>query len=182
MVFMRLIAVTLVIFAVHTVSAQDRAAFQREFKKLAAAQLEGNETEGRRIAGVLKKLLGEKAGIPESLDQFRTTPGEAEPLKRSEIPKAFDNYLREIKRRKWWRIGEDPTKTDYKPRQAASVIVGCLAAARSECNNKDELLAVAKDAGDYLFWTQQQGGKGLFPFPAREGGKGKVFQIPDRFL
>ena len=43
-------------------------------------------------------------------------------------------------------------------------------------------MTIAKDAGDYLIWTQRQGGNGVFPFPARQGGEGRVFQIADRFL
>ncbi len=159
-----------------------RATFDKLVVELATAQKDGHEEAVQRIAEKAKKLLAEDAGVPEAPDRFRAVPPTVEPLSQDELPKAFGHYLREIKRRKWWRIGEDPTKSDHKPREAASVIVGCCSAYRAGCNNKDELLRIAKNAGDYLIWAQQQGGAGVFPFPARQGGSGRVFQIADRFL
>ena len=114
------------------------------------AQRDGDEKLVNRLADDAKQLLGDDAGVPETPDQYREAPPTVSRLSNEELAKSFDHYLREIKRRKWWHIGEDPMKSDHKPREVASVIIGCCSAYRANCNNKGELLRIAKEAGDYL--------------------------------
>ncbi len=135
-----------------------------------------------RLVKEAKRSLGDKAGRPEVPDEFMPVPTEVKKPGPDELRRGFDPILRKMRRGMPWEIGEDPGKVNHKLRTPASVLTGCLAASEAGCDGADELLKLARECGDYLLWTQEQAGAGLFPFPARRGGEGKVFQIADRAL
>lgn len=149
---------------------------------IAAAQQQGDEAAVRHAAADGVRLLGDHAGVPEVPDEVVSVPSDARPVEPSEIAAAFEPYLKEIRARRRWRIGENPPDNEHKPREVASVLSGCLAARRAGCRPASDLLALACEASDYLRWTQTEGGTGVFPFPARRKGGGKVFDIAARAL
>jgi hypothetical protein len=159
-----------------------KAAFDRLREKLAAAQREENEPEILRIAAEGRTLLGQQAGVPEVADEFRPAPSDVAKLTPDEARNAFEPYVKLIHQRRWWRIGQDPAQTKHLPREAASVITGCVAACRAHLAGSDAALALAQDAADYLIWAQQQAARGLIPFPAVRGGQGRPLEVSERFL
>lgn len=162
------------------------AATQEKLKgcieSLAAAQKAEDEPEVKRLANRWAELLGDQAGLPEEPDEFRPIPESARPLSREEIATAFDPFIDQIKAQKWWKVGLDPTKTSHPLRELAAVIEGCLAARAVNEPRSAELLAIARDAGDFLVWAQEQAGTGVIPFPAVRNGKGRAFETSERFL
>ena len=151
-------------------------------QQLAEAQQQGNEKAVLRLWSQAKSLLGDQAGVPELPDEFRPVPKTVEPLALDECRKGAALYLRQIQGKKWWKIGLDPTKTEHLPREVANVIVGGLAINRAALGDQQQWSTVAKEAGDYLLWTQQQGGAGVFPFPHYLGGRGKAFESATRMF
>lgn len=164
------------------VDRQGKDQFQRLQIELAQAQRQGDEAQVEKIAAQAKRLLGDSAGVPETPDEFRAVPQQVKRLSADEIPAAFAPYLRWIEERRWWKVGLDPRQTPQLPREVAAVASGCLAARRAGASDGDRLLAMAKQAGDYLIWTQEQAGTGGIPFPAVHGGKGRALEVADRFL
>ncbi len=164
--------------------AQDarRQQFGQLKQQLAEAQRQGDEKAVLRLWSQAKSLLGDQAGVPEVPDECRPVPKTVEPLTLDECRKCAALYLREIQRKKWWKIGLDPRKTEHLPREVANVIVGAVAINRAALGDQQQWSAVAKDAGDYLLWTQQQGGAGVFPFPHYTGGRGKAFESATRLF
>ncbi|HEX8915099.1 MAG TPA: hypothetical protein VF796_22295 [Humisphaera sp.] len=143
----------------------------------------GDETAVRVLADAAKRGLGDAAGLPEVPDEFRPAPpGEAPKLTPADARVAFDPYVPFLENRKWWKVGLDPTKTDKLPREVASVVTGCLAARAAGSPQGEKLLAMAKEAGGYLLWTQERGGRGVFPFPAYLGGGNRALDVGARFL
>ena len=172
------------------VLAQDSPKFdkssQEELRRiamdLAAAQKAENEGEVIRLADMAIKVLGDQAGIPEIADQFRKVPKNAKPLSPQELRMAFDPYINFIESQKWWKVGLDPTNTNHLPRELATIIEGCLSARSVNEANAERLLKIAKDAGDYLIWSQEQAETGVIPFPAVRNGKGRPFEVAERFM
>ncbi len=150
--------------------------------ELAAAQNAEDESEVKRLMTQAFELLGDQAGIPEIADRFREIPKNAKPLTAREIPTAFDPYIDFIEKQNWWKVGLDPAKTNHLPRELATIIDGCLAARSVNEANAERLLKIAKDAGDFLVWSQDQAGTGVFPFPAVRNGKGRPFEVAERFM
>lgn len=64
-------------------------------------------------------------------------------------------------------------------REVASVIEGCLAARKVSNANSGRLVSIARDAGDFLIWAQEQAGTGLLPFPAVRNGTGRAFEAAE---
>jgi hypothetical protein len=151
-------------------------------RQIGRAQLRSDEAAVVALANQAKAVLGPQAGLPGKPDRFREVPTDVEGLKNADVISAFEPYLREIARKKWWRIGDDPTESDHPLRDLASVVEGCTLAARAGCSDKDALLAIARDGGNYLVWAQEQAGSGVFPFPARRGGNARAFVVAERFL
>lgn len=48
--------------------------------------------------------------------------------------------------------------------------------------NAERLLKIAKEAGDFLVWSQNQAGTGVVPFPAVRNGRGRPFEVAERFM
>jgi 23S rRNA A1618 N6-methylase RlmF len=150
--------------------------------EMSAAMKTEDESDVRRVVQQFNQLLGSQAGLPESPDEYRPVPETARPLTVNELTIAFDDYIPYIERRKWWQTGLDPSKTNHSLREVASVIEGCLAARQISAANSEKLLAIAKDAGDFLVWTQDQAGTGILPFPAVRNGKGRPFEVAEAFF
>jgi hypothetical protein len=151
-------------------------------QRLVQAMQNKDEAAVRKLAAESAVLLGELAGVPEVADEYRPAPEDVASLSKTEATAGFDKILRFVQKNKWWKIGLDPTKTEHLPREVATCMKGCLAGCRANSPNRDALLNEAMEAGDYLLWTQQQGGTGVIPFPAFRGGRNPAFQAADRFL
>lgn len=140
-----------------------------------------DEAEVRRQFQQAIELMGDQAGLPESPDEYRAVPEDARPLTENELPTAFDLYIPYIERQRWWRIGLDPSRTNHSLREVATVIEGCVAARQVSEAKSEKLLAIAKEAGDFLLWAQDQAGTGVLPFPAIRNGKGRPFEAAEAF-
>lgn len=142
---------------------------------IAKAQQAKNLSEVKRLTNIYIKLLGHQAGIPESPVRFRRLIV----LQKAKLPKidiatAFDAYVREIEKRAWWSSHPNPTAENQgETRDVASAISGLLAARRAGASHSNHLLQMAKDAGDYLLWSQEQAGKRLYPYPVMGGKSGR---------
>ncbi|NOS69646.1 MAG: hypothetical protein HOP33_06925 [Verrucomicrobia bacterium] len=156
-------------FTIHT-----RAAEKSFADELAAVRL--------RVADA-KAKLGGKAGVPEIPDKFDSIPKDADWLTPDEARQCFSRLQREIERKRWWKIGLDPTKLDHALREPASVVSGCAHVVRAGLPDTQKTLAQANDAGDFLVWAQEQAKTGVFPFPAFRGEtKDKAFVAAKRYF
>ena len=131
--------------------------------------------------------FGRQQGIPEVVDQYTQIPFAAAPLTKAESLISIGKVATQIERRRWWRVGLDPTQLSRPLRDPASAMMGLLAfsrverelAATSVANEKggkhtaaspeQTYLNAAREAGDFLLWAQSQAGSGVFPFPAFRG-------------
>jgi hypothetical protein len=151
-------------------------------RRIGEAQRESDEHAVLALAEEAKKLLGTHAGVPDKPARIRSVPQNVPSITSREITIGFSPYAREISRHKWWGIGDDPTRLERPLRDIASVVTGCAFATSAGCNDSEAILAAAKSGADYLLWAQDQGGKGLFPFPARRGGSERAFVVAERFI
>jgi hypothetical protein len=142
----------------------------------------GDVEKIREAAAAGAEALGDAAGLPEVPDEYQAAPADVPPLTARETAAGFQRLLEFVRHKKWWRIGLDPTKTEHLPREAAACIVALTAGVRAGAADQDAMLAEAREAADYLLWTQEQSGRGLFPFPYFRGGGNKAFQAADRFI
>jgi hypothetical protein len=165
-----------------SLAAQDARSrqFTQSRAQLAEALRRGDEQAVLKISGGMKSALGQQAGVPETPDEFRPARATARPLTRDECRDGAALYLREIQRKKWWAIGLDPTRSEHLPREAANVIVCGTSIVAAGLDQGQQWLALARDVGDYLLWTQRQGGAGVFPFPHYVGGRGRAFESATR--
>jgi hypothetical protein len=186
----RWVSIVLFVLAAGRAAAQDvarpdgptREALRGLVPELARAMVAGDEAEVRRLAGRARDALGDQAGLPEVADPAGAVPEGATPLRPEELAGAFGPYLDRLERGRWWRIGLDPTRTPHLARELASVIAGCLAARRVPGTDGDRALALARSAGDFLVWAQDQAGAGVIPFPAVRDGTGRPFEAAEAFL
>ncbi len=146
------------------------------YREILEAQQGDRLAEVESLAAEMIAALGSSAGLPESPDRTVQAPAAGAPLVRDEIDRALGSIRARIETDLWWWIGLDASGLDHKPREVASSIVGLLAAVRCGAADPERCLALARDAGDWLVWAQQQGGKGVFPFPACRTCSGKVFE------
>jgi hypothetical protein len=151
-------------------------------RRIGEAQRKSDKQAVIALSDEAKKVLGTRAGTPDKAARLRSVPQNVPGITDREITIGFSPYAREISHHKWWRIGDDPTRSERPLRDIASMVTGCAFAARAGCSNSDALLTTAKSGADYLLWAQDQGGKGLFPFPARRGGTERAFIVSDRFI
>ncbi len=128
-----------------------------------------------------REALGPWVGVPEDV-RVEILPMNLPLISPDQVPSGFDLWWEAVTNDIWWSIGDDPSKARGKPRAIGSVIVGCVAAVEAGCVPRERLLDLARNGADYLLWAQSQADAGLIPFPAREGGSGKVFQIADRAI
>lgn len=160
----------------------DRETKRRLHAALREAQQRKDEAAIAAAVAEMRAKAGAALGEPEESVVFERPPEGATALTPATIPQAFASVLRRIERMKFWNIGLDPAKLSQFPRGVGSVIIGTLAARRAGCDQPERLLLVAREAGDFLVWTQEQGGRGVFPMPARRNGEGKVWGIVERAL
>lgn len=160
----------------------DRETKRRLHMALSEAQQRKDEAAITAVVAEMRATAGASLGEPEEPVVFERPPEGAVALTPATIPQGFAPVLRRIERMKFWNIGLDPAKLSQFPRGVGSVIIGALAARRAGCEQPERLLMVAREAGDFLVWAQQQGGRGVFPMPARRNGEGKVWGIVERAL
>jgi hypothetical protein len=163
-------------------SSQTEAQTESIINALRAAQQREDLPAVLSLAQRAKLALGNEAGEPNRPENFRPIPALAKPLSQNEITVAFEPYLQHIVQNKWWRIGDDPRHLVRPLRDTASVVVGCVYAYRAKCAHSEQLMSLAKDAAEYLLWTQKQSNLGMFPFPANRDGKAESFAAAARFL
>ena len=155
---------------------------RRLYEAMRDAQVRKDEPAILRVVAEMRAAVGASLAEPEEPVKLERPPADAVGITRAALPGAFASMLAEIERIKFWRIGLDPAKLAQFPRNAGSVVIGTLAARRAGCAGPERLLATAREAGDFLVWAQEQGGTGVFPFPARRNGEGKVWQIAERAM
>lgn len=135
-----------------------------------------------QVVGEWRAVAGASLAEPEEPVKPERPAEEAKELTESMLSGAFAPMLARIERSKFWNIGLDPRELGQFPRGVGSVVIGTLAARRAGCAEPERLLKVAREAGDFLVWAQDQGGVGVFPMPARRNGEGKVWGIVERGL
>ena len=130
-----------------------------------------------------RKKMGDKAGVPEVADKFAPIPKNGRWLTPAEAQGAFAKMHGKLEDVRWWKIGLDPAKLEHALREPAAIASGCVRAYNAGLDGAPRSLAYAREAGDFLIWTQTQGGTGVFPFPAVRGvTRDKAFVAADRFL
>ena len=116
---------------------------------------------------------GDQAGLPTRQDEYQSVPENASAISPTQLPDAYELYLRQIHRVDWWN---SPQGTDsltpnlrssnyVRPRFLAYVVSGFVAAEEAGAGEREILLAIARSAADYLVESQQTANQGLFPFP-----------------
>lgn len=116
-----------------------------------------------------RAALGDRAGVPEKEERHQPIPRDVAPLTAAEARAAAAPALARLQARRWWRVGLDPTRLGQPLREPAEAIVGALALAQADPAIAADALRVAREAGDFLLWAQDQAGSGAFPFPASRG-------------
>ena len=144
------------------------------------------DEDAAAIHGVVAEInrhLGAAAGEPETPDVYVPIPMTATWLKADEASQGFEPAFRKLEQLRWWKIGLDPTTLGHPLREPAAVLSGNVAACRAKLDGADRSLAFAKEAADFLIWTQEQAGGGVFPFPASRGvSQAAPFLSAERFL
>lgn len=157
---------------------------------LAKAQLAKDLSQVEQLTTDYIEALGDQAGIPERPNDFiPVNLQNSEIITAPQAQSAFNPYIEIIQRKGWWlsraRAAEAPTEVKdpefYRPRFLASVVTGFLAARNAGAENPDQLLEIAQRTADYLLWSQEQAGRGLFPFP-NLNAKGIQHSSSERFL
>lgn len=131
-----------------------------------------------------RRLLGERAGIPEVKERFQPIPSAA-PLQAEEARSLAARALPRLETLRWWRVGMDPLQLGRPLREPAAVLVGALALGEAAGTDaaRRRALAVATDAGEFLLWAQAEAGGTLCPFPASRGvADSAPFKASARFL
>lgn len=131
-----------------------------------------------------RRLLGERAGIPEVKERFQPIPSAA-PLQAEEARRLAARSLPRLETLRWWRVGMDPLQLGRPLREPAAVLIGALALGEAAGTDaaRRRALAVATDAGEFLLWAQAEAGGTLCPFPASRGvADSAPFKASARFL
>jgi len=150
---------------------------------LAKALAAGDLGAVRAAVAAGRETLGPQAGEPEVPDRFRRVPLEATRFSREEAERGFTPYLATIESLRWWNTDADPATLPAPLRAPASVVLGGAAAARAGLENAPTSLAMARSAAEFLIWTQEQAGAGLYPFPAVRGpSDAPAMKVAIRFL
>lgn len=137
---------------------------------LAEAQKRGDEPGVWRHAEAWIAALGDRRGVPEEPDRFLEVAREVTPLSAEEVQRGFDLHLKDMRKRRWWEIGLDPTRVGRLPREVADVIQGCMAVDRGKLPCGEEAMQFSREAGDFIMWAQVRGGKGVVPLPMSRNG------------
>lgn len=151
-------------------------------EKIVRALTQRDEEQIKHLTQQIRATLGDKAGVPEVDDEFRSLAPRQTPWKPEETTQALEQIEGYIRRNRWWKVGLDPTQTNHALREVAMIIDGSLAVADLEPARRDHWLGIATEAGDFLISAQDQAELGLFPFPAVRNGKGKPFEVAEAFM
>lgn len=142
----------------------------RELRERLASALAHEHADAIDSAvAALNLQYGATAGVPEAPDEYLPIPRDSAWLTAVEAARGIEPLFAKLESLRWWRIGLDPTNLDHALREPAAVASGLAAAARACTLGAERSLALAKDAGDFLVWAQQQAATGVFPFPASRG-------------
>jgi hypothetical protein len=165
-------------------AASARTATTLELREQLAAALARQDAAAIDSAvAALNLQFGDKAGLPETPDDYQAIPRGGAWLTPAEAAPGFEPSFSKLERLRWWRIGLDPTTLGQPLREPAAVASGLLAAARARLNGAERSLALAKEAADFLVWAQQRAGSGVFPFPASRGvSRSPAFEAAERQL
>ncbi len=173
----------LTLFGIFFVLAQLPAANDSSSVALRSALLKKDLPAVRAAVADARKILGDKAGVPETPDKYSPVAKGGTWLTKDEVQNGFTAHFSELEKLRWWRIGLDPTKLTRPLRDPASVLSGNIAACRAKLNAADQSLAMARDSAEFLMWAQEQAGSGLFPFPAARGATNdKAMAVAKEFL
>lgn len=174
------VALTLVSLAVGR--SDDASGTEKIRRNMAGAQRNKNVQEVERLSREYTRLLGSKAGVPDSETKFVLIPSDATPLTPAEAKRAFTPMLERLEKESWWTQRPKPQDMPYPLRVVASVVEGCLAAHRAGCEHPARLLKVAREAADFLVWAQERGGHGCFPYPAMRGKDSRAGELAEQAL
>ena len=158
---------------------EDRVARERLASAMAREDLAGI----RACIAESRLRAGDRAGEPEVADVYRPIPTDARWYSPDEARTAIDAMPGQIDASRWWRIGLDPSTLTHALREPASIVSGCIHAARARPEASVALLLRAREAAEFLVWAQARAGSGVFPFPAVRGAAhDNAFVAADRFL
>jgi len=129
-----------------------------------------------------QQVLGAQAGLPEVPDVHRSPVVGSKLFTAGRVAESFGPYADHIEKIRWWRVGLDPTRLNHALREPATIIRACLAASRAEPRLAGRLLPIARECGDFILWAQSEAGTGVIPFPAMRGGRGRPFEVSERYL
>ena len=130
-----------------------------------------------------RRALGERAGDPESPDEYVSVPTEAKRFTVEEARPGMMPQFARLEKMRWWKIGVDPTTLTAPLRVPGAVVGGMVAVAQAKLDGAEKALEFAKDAADFLIWAQEQAGAGCYPFPgATRTSESRAMQVATRFL
>lgn len=166
-----------------SVAAQQSVSPANLSRAMAKALADGDLSSVRTTATLIRSALGDKAGVPEVADTYQPIPFGKPMFTPEEAKRSADRCFNAVERRRWWKIGTDPTQLRDPLRMPASVLSGYLAVIRSRLPQADTARARAQAAADFLMWAQEQAGSGGFPFPAARGtSEARAMQVASRFI
>ena len=156
----------------------------QDSKSALEAALANHNLDAVRVAVANgRKSLGKNEGEPEVADVFQRAPADTKILTKEEAQRGFTPYFSTLERMRWWKIGVDPTTLTTPLRAVASVIMGNVAAVRAKLDGAEHSLVIAKEAADFLIWSQEQAGSGCYPFPAARGtSTARAMEVGTRFI
>lgn len=145
---------------------------------LGRAQLAENQRAVERATAQLVALLGSRAGVASPADTFRPLLPNSAPLPQpGDVASAFNPFFATIAGRDWWSARPSGADAPFPLREPANVVTGVLAARAAGVDNGDQLLQLARNAGEYLLLAQRGGDHGLFPFPEPANKPGPLFDL-----
>jgi len=131
----------------------------------------------------LKDKLGDKAGIPDVRDNYIHVPRNARMLTVSEVESAYEKIYTQIdKEQVSWQIGLNPRELKYPLRAHASFLAALVTALKENLGDRSKNAKIARNLAQFLIWTQQQAGTGVYPFPLTQERNGAAFKALSHFL
>jgi hypothetical protein len=140
----------------------------RLYSDLRKAMVAKDQPKVDQVAQAIIAELGDRAGVPENATVYQlAVPRPA--VQPGQIASGFEVYRNWLNTSAaWWRSAPGPASANPM-REPASAIEGCLAAIRAGAKNSDDLLHLAREAGDYLLFAQEDGRADVYPYPSRSG-------------
>ena len=94
--------------AIYTVAGQPIRKHELR-EQLAAALVKEDAVAIRKIVADVNRYLGEKAGVPETPDNYLPIPKAGKWLTPDEAGAGFEPAFKQLEQLRWWNIGMDPT-------------------------------------------------------------------------